>query len=291
MNDILKNKAEIFKQICLFELNEVKITSETFTMDNGSQRCFEFVIKNKNDEIICLGEMPPVKNIESYIKSIEDKIEKGLINYNVFIYSIQYDKIMYITPYREWLRYDFESGITPKDFIKGLKYSYEEFKQEDDLEFDRLKEEIKNLKQHNSENEKKYEKFKYDSELYKKIYNREIDELKNQSDSIKKNEIDRLKYEFNKIENKVDLFTPLRIIKLAEKCEYCFSFQKDEIILKVDKWWFFEGGKDEVACYSYSGFNYFRFDLGKMDYEEVKDNSYSDIINWLRFDMDYNVIN
>jgi hypothetical protein len=291
MNDIIKNKAEIFKQICLFELNEVKITSETFTMDNGSQRCFEFVIKNKNDEIICLGEMPPVKNIESYIKSIEDKIEKGLINYNVFIYSIQYDKIMYITPYREWLRYDFESGITPKDFIKGLKYSYEEFKQEDDLEFDRLKEEIKNLKQHNSENEKKYEKFKYDSELYKKIYNREIDELKNQSDSIKKNEIDRLKYELKKNNANVDLFNPLKKLGLNEKREYCFNFQKDEIILKVDLWWYFEGGKDEVAGYHYSGCKYYLLDLDKKEYVEVNDNRYSDIINWLRFDWDYKLMN
>jgi hypothetical protein len=286
MNDIIKNKAEIFKQICLYELNQVQITSETISMDNGSQRCFEFVIKNKNDEIICLGEMPPEKHIENYIKSIEDKILKGVLKYNVFIYSIQYDKIMYISPYREWPTYDFESmGMTQKDFINGLKYSYEEFKQEDDLELDRLHEEINNLKENNSETEKKYEKLKSDSELYKKIYNREIEELERQVESNKRNELDRLKYEFDKIKNHVDLLTPLKEMKLAEKCEYSFSFQKDEIIAKVDRFWYFEGGKDEVARWSDSGCNYFRMDLDNMEYEEITDNRYSDIIIWLRFDM------
>lgn len=285
MNDIIKNKADIFKQICLYELNQAQITSETISMGNGSQRSFEFVIKNKNDEIICLGEMPPEKHIENYIKSIEDKIEKGLLEYNVFIYSIQYDKIMFITPIREWLRYDFERmGVTPKDFIKRLKYSYEEFKQEDDLEFDRLKEEIKNLKNYNSENEKKLEKLKEDSESYKKMYRGRIEELELQSSKIEKNEIDRLKYEFDKIKNHVDLLTPLRKMKLAEKCEYSFSFQKDEIIAKVDSFWYFEGGKDEVARWSDSGCNYFRMDLDNMEYEEITDNRYSDIVNWLRFD-------
>lgn len=285
MNDIIKNKAEIFKQICLYELNQVQITSETISMDKKNQRCFEFVLRNNNNEIICLGEMPPEKHIENYIKSIEDKIEKGLLNYNVFIYSIQYDKIIFVTPYREWPTYDFEEmGMTPKDFIKRLKYSHEEFKQEDDIEFDRLKEEFENFKNYNSENEKKYEKLKSDSELYKKIYNREIEKLEIQVESNKRNELDRLKYEFDKIKNHVDLLTPLRKMKLAEKCEYSFSFQKDEIIAKVDRFWYFEGGKDEVACWSDSGCNYFRMDLDNMEYEEITDNRYSDIVNWLRFD-------
>ena len=306
MNDIIKNKAEIFKQICLYELNQVNITSETISMDNGSKRCFEFVIKNKNDEIICLGEMPPAKNIESYIEYLEDKIKKGFLKHDVFIYSINNDNIIYLSPFLEALEYpvyNFNSTvITKKDFIKRLKYNHEELKQESDLEFDKINEakdlefdrkvqEIKNLKNKISENEKKYEKLKSDSDTYKKIYNRELEELENQSSSIKNNEIDRLKYELKKIENKVDLFTPLRKIKLAEKCEYCFSFQKDEIILKVDKWWYFEGGKDEVAHYSYSGCNYFRMDLEKMEYEEVKDNRYTDIINWLRFDWEYKLVN
>ena len=292
MNDIIKNKAEIFKQICLYELNQVKITSETISMDDKSQRYFEFVIINKNNEIICLGEMPTDKNIENYIKSIEGKIKKGALNCNVFIYSIQYDKIMYITPYREWPTYDFERmGMTPKAFIKSLKNSHEELKQQDDLELDKLKQEFENLKNYNSENDKKYEKLKYDSELYKKIYNRENDELKNQNDSIKKNEIDRLKYELKKNISKIDIFNPLKKIGLTEKREYCFNFQKDEIILKINLFWYFEGGKDEVAGYHDNGCKYYFLDLDKKEYVEVNDNRYSDIINWLRFDWDYKLMN
>ena len=286
MNESIKNKVEIFKQICIYELNQVQITSETISTNNGSQRCFEFVIKNINNEIICLGEMPPVNNIDNYIKSIEDKIEKGLLDYSVFIYSIKHDKIMYITPYREWPSYDFEiMGMTTRQFLIDLKSSCIDFKHEDDLEFDRLDEEIKNLKQNNSEYEKKYEKLKSDSELYKKIYKHEIEKLEKQIESNKRNELDRLKHEFDKIKNNVDLLTPLRKMNLAEKCEYSFSFQKDEIIAKVDKFWYFEGGKDEVARWSDSGCNYFRMDLDNMEYEEITDNRYSDIINWLRIDM------
>jgi predicted RNase H-like nuclease (RuvC/YqgF family) len=287
MNEIIKNKVEIFKTICLYELNDAKISSDTISMNNGSQRCFEIIIKNNNDDIIALVNFVEDKNIETNIESIEDKIEKGLLNYPVYIYSIGNDKIMYITPYREWPISSYENmGMTPKDFIKRLKNSHEELKQDDDLEFDRLNVEINNLKQHNSENEKKYEKLKSDSELYKKIYNREIEKLEKNVESNKRNELDRLKYEFDKIKDYVDLLTPLRKMKLAEKCEYSFSFQKDEIIAKVDRFWYFEGGKDEVARWSdSSGCNYFRMDLDNMEYEEITDNRYSDIINWLRFDM------
>jgi hypothetical protein len=292
MKDILKNKAEIFKEICLYELKQVQITSETISMDDGSQRVFEFVIKNKNDEIICLGEMPPVNNIDNYIKSIEDKIKKGLLDYDVFIYSMKHDKIMYVSPYREWLVYDFESmGMTPKAFLKGLKNSHVELKQDDDLEFDRLKGEINNLKNYNSENEKKHEKLKEDSELYKRMYRGQIEKLEQQNLSIKNNEIDRLKYELKKINGKVDLFNPLKKLDLNEKREYCFNFQKDEIILKVDLWWYFEGGKDEVAGYHYWGCKYYFLDLKKKEYVEVNDNRYSDIVNWLRFDWNYKLMN
>lgn len=284
MNEIIKNKVEIFKTICLYELNDVKISSDTISMNNGSQRCFEIIIK-KNDDIIALVNFVEDKNIETNIKSIEDKIEKGLLNYPVYIYSMGNDKIMYITPYREWPISSYENmGMSLRDFIKRLKISHEDFKQEDDIVFDRLKEEFENFKNYNSENEKKYEKLKSDSELYKKIYNREIEKLEKQIESNKRNELDRLKYEFDKIKNHIDLLTPLRKMKLAEKCEYSFSFQKDEIIAKVDRFWYFEGGKDEVACWSDSGCNYFRMDLDNMEYEEITDNRYSDIVNWLRFD-------
>ena len=292
MNDIIKNKAEIFKQICLYDLNKVNITSELIYLGSGSERRFEFVIKNENDEIICLGEMPPEKHIENYIKSIEDKIKKGLLNYSVFIYSIQYDKIMYVTPFREWPIYDFERmGMTLKAFIKSLKNSNEELKQQDDLELDKLNQEFENLKNYNSENEKKYEKLKYDSDLYKKIYNREIDELKNQSDSIKKNEIDRLKYELKKNISKIDIFNPLKKLGLTEKREYCFNFQKDEIILKINLFWYFEGGKDEVAGYHDNGCKYFFLDIDKKEYIQVNDNRYLGIINWLQYDMDFELMN
>jgi hypothetical protein len=285
MNEIIKNKVEIFKTICLYELNDAKISSDTISMNNGSQRCFEIIIKNNNDDIIALVNFVEDKNIETNIKSIEDKIEKGLLNYPVYIYSMGNDKMMYITPYREWPISRYENmGISQRDFIKTLKNSHEEFKQEDDLELERLNNEFNNLKQQTSENEKKFEKLKEDSESYKRMYRRRIEELELQSSKIEKNEIDRLKYEFDKIKNHVDLLTPLRKMKLAEKCEYSFSFQKDEIIAKVDSFWYFEGGKDEVARWSDSGCNYFRMDLDNMEYEEITDNRYSDIVNWLRFD-------
>jgi hypothetical protein len=291
MNDVIKNKAEIFKQICIYELNQVQITSETISMNDGSQRCFEFVLKNENDEIICLGEMPPEKHIENYIKSIEDKIEKGLLNCNVFIYSIQYDKIMYVSPYREWPTYDFERmGMTPKAFIKSLKKSYEELKQEDDLKLDKLKQEFENLKNYNSENEKKYQKLKEVSESYQSMYRGIIEKLEKQNLSIKKNEIDRLKYEFKKNISKIDIFNPLKKLGLTEKREYCFNFQKDEIILKINLFWYFEGGKDEVAGYHDNGCKYYLLDLDKKEYIEVNDDRYLNIINWLQYDMDFELI-
>ena len=292
MNDIIKNKAEIFKQICLYDLNKANITSESIYLGSGSERRFEFVIKNENDEIICLGEIPPEKHIENYIKSIEDKIEKGLLNYNIFIYSIQHDKIMYVSPYREWPIYDFERmGMTTKAFIKNLKNSHEELMQEDDLEFDRLKEEIKNMKNYNSENEKKHEKLKEDSELYKRMYRSQIEKLEQQNLSIKNNEIDRLKYELKKNISKIDIFNPLKKLGLTEKREYCFNFQKDEIILKINLFWYFEGGKDEVAGYHDNGCKYFFLDIDKKEYIQVNDNRYLGIINWLQYDMDFELMN
>ena len=292
MNDIIKNKAEIFKQNCVYDLIEVNITSESISVGNGNERCFEFVLRNNNNEIICIGEIPPAKNIESYIEYLEDKIKKNILNYDVFIYSIQYDKIMFITPSREWLRYDFERmGMTPKAFLKRLKYSHEELKLEDDLEFDRVKAELNHLKEMNSENEKKYVKLKLDSDADKKYYYEKCLKLESHIALVEKNDIDRLKYEFTIINNKVDLFAPLKKLGLNENREYSFNLQKDEIILKVDFIGHFEGSNYEVARDFYYKSNYYYLNSIKKEYIEVKDRRYSDIQNWLRFDMDYNVIN
>ena len=210
------------------------------------------------------------------------------MKYDVFIYSIQYAKTVFITPFREFHTYNFEAmGKTLRMFLSDLKDSNEEFKQEDDLNLDKLNEESYKLKLIISDSEKKYVKLKDDSESFKRRYR----EIEAQINLINQNEISRLRYEFNKLVNEVDLFTPLKKLDLRYKPEYCFNFQKDEIILKVNLEWYFDGGKDEMAGYRYFGSKYYFLDLKRKEYVEVIDNRYEYIINWLKFDMIYNPLN
>jgi hypothetical protein len=290
--DNKKSEIDKFKWICHYDLNEVNITSEAISFDNGNQREFDFVIKNNQNNVIAIGDMVYKNDIENHIEDLEEKIKKRLLNYDVYIYSLCHDKLMKITPYREWLRYDFERmGMTLKNFISRLKYSQEEFKLEDDLEFDRVKEELNHLKKINSENEKKYVKLKFDSDADKKYYYEKCLKLENHIALVEKNDIDRLKYEFTIINNKVDLFAPLKKLGLNENVEYSFNLQKDEIILKVDFIGHFEGSNYEVARDFYYKSNYYYLNSIKKEYIEVKDRRYSDIQNWLRFDTDYELLN